>query len=119
MDSNKVNELRKRIIATISECKLALEVSEWDIEKAFKYLKSLKISEIIKATEINDDVAFENYQKFNGDINRAIENIKYLKDSKEWELVNAPKIEDFIEKSTKRPQCMIYLSFALWEIIQM
>jgi hypothetical protein len=79
MDIKNIEKLRKLIPASISECKCALFEVDNNAEKAFDLLKQLKVKPIVEKTGISIDEAFFVYKQCNGDIEKAIARIQYIR----------------------------------------
>ena len=96
MDIEQINLLRKRIFASIGECKDALSQADGDLDRALDMLKKVKTEPIVRRTGASIEQAYEFYQAANGDIDKAVEKLAYMKDSHDWQAKNAPKIEEYI-----------------------
>ncbi len=82
--------------------KYALSQGDGDMERALDMLKKVKTEPIVRRTGASIEQAYEFYQAANGDIDKAVEKLAYMKDSYDWEVKNAPKIEEYIAKITDR-----------------
>ena len=65
------------------------------MERALDMLKKVKAEPIVRRTGASIEQAYEFYQAANGDIDKAVGKLAYMKDSRDWEVKNAPKIEDY------------------------
>lgn len=88
--------------------KYALSQADGDMERALDMLKKVKTEPIIRRTGASIEQAYEFYQAANGDIAKAVEKLAYMKDSHNWEVKNAPKIEEYIAKITGPTRSMTY-----------
>jgi Translation elongation factor Ts len=98
VDLAKINQLRRSIFASIGECVDALEQAGGDFGKALDILKKAETGPIVWKTGASIEQAYEFYQAANGDIDKAVEKLAYMKDSHDWEAKNAPKVEEYIAK---------------------
>lgn len=81
MDIQNIEKLRKLIPASISECKNTLLEADNDVEKAFDLLKQHKMIPIVKKTGASIDEAFLTYEQCNGDLEKTIERILYIRNA--------------------------------------
>ncbi|HEX9058684.1 MAG TPA: hypothetical protein VF941_00730 [Clostridia bacterium] len=81
MSVSKIKNLRKMITASITDCKKALEESEGDVERAFYLLKLNRIEPIVRKTGVSHEEAFKQYEQWNGDTDKAIQSILYLRET--------------------------------------
>ncbi len=81
--------------------KYALSQADGDIERALDMLKKVKTEPIVRRTGARIEQAYDFYQAAN-------EKLAYIKDSHNWEVKNAPKIEEYIAKITGPTRSMTY-----------